>query len=100
MLLYHEVIMGLVYTIQSTSGAGFSSWTPLLGWQIEVIRSHFKENSMVLCHSCQKSPPDAWGVSFTPSSDRCQDLLLIPCIAVALGPATCREMLTAILACG
>lgn len=37
MLLYHEVIMGLVYKIQSTSGAGFSSWTPLLGWQIEVL---------------------------------------------------------------
>lgn len=65
---------GLVCKIQSTSGVGFSSWTPLLDPQTEVIWSHFGENSMVLCHSCQKSPAEAWGVSFIPGSDRCWDL--------------------------
>lgn len=78
---------GLVYKIQSTSGVGISSWIPLFDWQIGVIWSHFEENSMVWCHSCQKSPPEAWSVTFTADSATCWDLAPHSLYPYGFGPS-------------
>lgn len=85
----------LVYKIQCTSEVKFSYWIQLSDWQIDVhelkwVRCCFEENSMCMCHSCQKFTclqRDGAFPSLQAVTDVVRIWILSPYVVIDLGPA-------------